>query len=226
MISIKDRYILFCNDKPVTLIENTFKDWCIQNNIEDYLIVKSNKKGKNRVGTFKKPGGLKQNLKNFSNYHIHRVVHIDNVNSEEFIKKYLSNQGRIFGITVGFNQIFQEKTIQRFFKLYNFHLSLLPYYRGPTPTYWCMANGEEFTGISIHEVTAEIDKGPIIWQKVRRIETKDIRELNIALLEDCSQMLIALLDCLHKEMPIPITTVCAKKYYKKLADYYSFPKTS
>ncbi len=51
----------------------------------------------------------------------------------------------------------------------NIHPSLLPAYRGPTPTNWAIINGEEETGITIHELTQEIDMGDILFQKKARI---------------------------------------------------------
>jgi len=47
----------------------------------------------------------------------------------------------------------------------NIHPSLLPRYRGPTPTVWALVNGEAETGISIHLIEDEtIDRGRMILQ--------------------------------------------------------------
>jgi len=43
----------------------------------------------------------------------------------------------------------------------NLHPSLLPRYRGPTPTTWCLIAGETETGVTAHYVTADLDVGPI-----------------------------------------------------------------
>ncbi len=47
----------------------------------------------------------------------------------------------------------------------NIHPSLLPAYRGPTPTNWVIINGESETGITFHFVTDEFDMGDILYQK-------------------------------------------------------------
>jgi methionyl-tRNA formyltransferase len=47
----------------------------------------------------------------------------------------------------------------------NLHPSLLPQYRGPNPFFWVIFNGEAKTGLTAHGVTAEIDAGPIHWQR-------------------------------------------------------------
>jgi len=45
-----------------------------------------------------------------------------------------------------------------------FHDSLLPIYRGFSPTVWAMINGETRTGVTLFEMTNEVDAGPIILQ--------------------------------------------------------------
>lgn len=56
----------------------------------------------------------------------------------------------------------------------NIHPSLLPRYRGPTPTVWALMNGEEETGISIHFIADEtIDRGRIILQSRMKIVPED-----------------------------------------------------
>lgn len=46
----------------------------------------------------------------------------------------------------------------------NIHPSLLPLYKGPTPTNWAVAYGEAESGVSFHLLAAEIDSGPLLMQ--------------------------------------------------------------
>ncbi|MCA9130869.1 MAG: hypothetical protein KDB22_27480 [Planctomycetales bacterium] len=46
----------------------------------------------------------------------------------------------------------------------NIHPSLLPAYRGPTPTFWALYNGESSVGVTVHKMTERIDEGEIIDQ--------------------------------------------------------------
>lgn len=46
----------------------------------------------------------------------------------------------------------------------NIHPSLLPYYRGPSPTFWMLYNGEQQTGYTIHRMTTQVDRGAILAQ--------------------------------------------------------------
>lgn len=53
---------------------------------------------------------------------------------------------------------------------FNFHPSLLPAYRGATPTKHCILNGEMVTGMTVHTLTEEVDHGRIIAQRQLRVE--------------------------------------------------------
>lgn len=56
----------------------------------------------------------------------------------------------------------------------NIHPSLLPKYRGATPTVWALLNGEKETGVTVHFIEDErIDCGRIIAQAKLNIETPD-----------------------------------------------------
>jgi methionyl-tRNA formyltransferase len=48
---------------------------------------------------------------------------------------------------------------------YVFHDSLLPEYRGFSPTMWAILNGEDHTGVTLFEIAEEVDSGDIIDQK-------------------------------------------------------------
>src|SRR5262249_8774809 len=52
---------------------------------------------------------------------------------------------------------------------FNIHGSLLPFGRGPHPHIWGWINGEPH-GVTIHKMSAEIDKGPIIVQREVELE--------------------------------------------------------
>jgi methionyl-tRNA formyltransferase len=46
-----------------------------------------------------------------------------------------------------------------------FHDSLLPGYRGFSPTVWAILNGEDHTGVTLFEITEETDAGDIVDQQ-------------------------------------------------------------
>jgi methionyl-tRNA formyltransferase len=48
----------------------------------------------------------------------------------------------------------------------NVHPSLLPDYRGPSPIFWQLHEGESRTGITVHWMDAEFDTGPLADQRL------------------------------------------------------------
>lgn len=53
---------------------------------------------------------------------------------------------------------------------FNFHPSLLPAYRGATPTKHCLLNGETVTGMTVHMLSEKVDGGQIIAQRRLLVE--------------------------------------------------------
>lgn len=52
----------------------------------------------------------------------------------------------------------------------NIHPSLLPLHRGPSPVATALLNGDSITGVTIMQLTSEVDSGPIVAQK--RVDIK------------------------------------------------------
>lgn len=53
----------------------------------------------------------------------------------------------------------------------NVHPSLLPAYRGPAPIFWALRYGERCSGVTVHQMTDQLDAGPILEQE--RLELPD-----------------------------------------------------
>lgn len=70
------------------------------------------------------------------------------------------------GLIASFDHIFKHPVISVFASLSNIHASILPYLRGPDPIGMCVAAGEPLTGFTLHEVTEQVDRGPIFFQGV------------------------------------------------------------
>ncbi|PMG99039.1 formyl transferase [Vibrio lentus] len=58
-------------------------------------------------------------------------------------------------------------------KLFNIHFSLLPKYKGMYTSAWPLLNGENETGVTLHEIDSGIDTGDIISQTVITISEND-----------------------------------------------------
>ncbi|MFA5392651.1 MAG: methionyl-tRNA formyltransferase [Candidatus Paceibacterota bacterium] len=75
-------------------------------------------------------------------------------------------------ILVAYGRIIPQKIIDIFPRgIVNLHPSLLPKYRGATPIESVILNGESVTGVSIMQLTAGMDEGPIYAQAT--IDLKD-----------------------------------------------------
>ena len=78
-------------------------------------------------------------------------------------------------ISFGYNKVINKNIILNFKKpMINLHISYLPYNRGAHPNYWSFVDGTP-SGVSIHEISKEIDKGDIIFQK--KLNYKNIKNL-------------------------------------------------
>lgn len=51
----------------------------------------------------------------------------------------------------------------------NFHFGELPKYRGADPIFWQLKNNEDVATLTIHQMTAEIDAGPVLCTKQLQI---------------------------------------------------------
>jgi methionyl-tRNA formyltransferase len=72
-------------------------------------------------------------------------------------------------ISAGYRHIIPEAVIKATeARLINAHISYLPWGRGADPHVWAIVDGEP-AGVTLHEMTAAVDEGPIIDQ--RRVPT-------------------------------------------------------
>jgi len=78
-------------------------------------------------------------------------------------------------IVSSFNQIITNNIIKEpEYGIINLHPSILPKYRGATPTVWVLMKGEKETGVTAHFIEDEtIDSGKIIFQSILRILNED-----------------------------------------------------
>ncbi len=86
----------------------------------------------------------------------------------------------------------------------NVHPSLLPELRGPAPVEWAIVRGYEKTGVTIMQLDAGMDSGPILHQLPHRIDP-DVTggELSAHLAEMGAQALIETLALLEQGDPPP-----------------------
>ena len=102
-------------------------------------------------------------------------------------------------VLVSYGRIISQNVINIFPKgIINVHPSLLPRYRGPTPIESALQNGDNETGVSIMQLSAGIDEGPVYAQARVQIEQNDekfdvykkIVNASKILLHDCLPQII------------------------------------
>lgn len=76
-------------------------------------------------------------------------------------------------IVFGFKHIFKSDMFQKNSTFLNIHFGKLPEQRGPDPLFWTLKNGQHHAHISIHELTTEIDAGPVLFEKEVPISNSD-----------------------------------------------------
>jgi len=93
-----------------------------------------------------------------------RVKWTGSVNSPDF-RSWLRAERPELLVVAGFGQIVKAETIAAAPVAVNFHPSLLPAYRGPTPSHWIIRRGERASGVTCHRLTPGIDSGEIFFQR-------------------------------------------------------------
>jgi methionyl-tRNA formyltransferase len=67
-------------------------------------------------------------------------------------------------VSAFYNRIIPADVLVRCVRAVNVHPSPLPRYRGVLPVNFALQNGENAHGVTIHELTAGIDEGPVLAQ--------------------------------------------------------------
>lgn len=82
----------------------------------------------------------------------------------------------VTGVLVSYGKIIPQSVIDLFTPgIINVHPSLLPRYRGPSPIESAIKNGDAVTGISIMQLTAQMDAGPIYTTKKHPLQGTETR---------------------------------------------------
>jgi len=100
------------------------------------------------------------------------------------------------GILAAYGEIIPKEVIGRFkFGILNIHPSLLPEFRGASPTQAAIAMGQTTTGVSIIKMDDLLDHGPVVSRFKAEVLPDDTNEtLRQRLFERASEFLIDMLD--------------------------------
>lgn len=93
------------------------------------------------------------------------------------LMKHCSEQGIEYGIVAATPYILP---VDQELKLINFHPSFLPEGRGPWPIPAFLDGHEGAFGVAVHEITSEIDRGPVLFRKKLQVDVDDCYETLVA----------------------------------------------
>jgi methionyl-tRNA formyltransferase len=85
----------------------------------------------------------------------------------------------------------------------NVHASLLPRWRGAAPVQRAIMAGDEATGVTIMQMEAGLDTGPMLLKRALEIEGRNAGQLTEILSELGAQMMVEVLSDLPRFEPIP-----------------------
>jgi methionyl-tRNA formyltransferase len=121
-------------------------------------------------------------------------------------------------ILVAYGRIIPQRIIDLFPKgIINIHPSLLPHYRGPTPIESAILNGDKETGVSIMQLTAGMDSGPVFDQfRMPLNGTENKFDIYNELSKKGAELLLALLPQILNGSLHPTPQEDAKATYCKL----------
>lgn len=109
------------------------------------------------------------------------------------------------GVVVAYGHILKPELLELPPRgMINVHPSLLPGLRGAAPVEWAIIRGDETTGVTIMQMDAGMDAGPILHQIPHRIDA-DVTggELSAHLAEMGAQALVETLTMLEQSKPPP-----------------------
>jgi methionyl-tRNA formyltransferase len=123
-------------------------------------------------------------------------------------------------ILVAYGRIIPQSVIDIFPKgIINIHPSLLPLYRGPTPIESAIANGDTQTGISIMQLTAGMDEGPVFTQEIVPLHADETKfELYSTLAAKSATTLLRVLPAILDGTLMPTPQDASQATYCSLLD--------
>ena len=123
---------------------------------------------------------------------------------DDALKEFLDNLEIDFIILAGFMRILGKNITEKFYgKMINLHPSLLPLYPGLNTHTQALNNKDDYHGISIHFVSAELDAGPLIAQGKILVKADD----------DLEKLVSKIHKVEHDLLPKVINELCMNNIY-------------
>lgn len=132
----------------------------------------------------------------------------------------IAELGAEIGVLVAYGKIVPQAIIDSFpHGIINLHPSLLPLHRGPTPIESAILNDDTETGVSIMQLSAGMDSGPVYGQSIIQLEGNETKQdLADQLLNIGKDMIIDLLPQILDSSLTPIAQDDSKATYDSMID--------
>ena len=135
---------------------------------------------------------------------INHKSYTDRDDFDDALKEFLDNLEIDLIILAGFMRILGKNITEKFYgKMINLHPSLLPLYPGLNTHTQALNNKDEYHGISIHFVSAELDAGPLIAQGKILVKADD----------DLEKLVSKIHKVEHDLLPKVINELCMNNIY-------------
>lgn len=105
-----------------------------------------------------------------------QILKVKDINDKSVLKK-LKLLGPDLIVSILFNQLLYPKALSvPKYAAINVHPAYLPDYKGISPVFWALANGESQTGVTVHFMSSAVDAGEIIKRQKVKIEKSDTED--------------------------------------------------
>lgn len=145
------------------------------------------------------------------------LVKFQNINTSSAVR-YIREMKPDLIVSIYFRNILQDELLHIPARgCINIHPAMLPFYRGISPVFWALAEGEKNVGVTIHFMEKGIDRGDIIIQRSVAVREKDDEH---SLFMRCSSIAIPMLLEKIKEIEDNSLVTTAQK---EDGSYFSLP---
>lgn len=164
-------------------------------------------------------GGTPRSVGTLASEHGVETRHVKEINSHSYLEYVRELQPDVIA-SVAATQRFEPELLNISAKAtINVHSSLLPEYRGVSPSFWTLLNDENQTGVTAHLMNETIDTGDVIVQRPIDIETNEtLHSLNKKVAEVGADVLLDALEAVRTG------TVDTTPIDPDEGSYYSLPE--
>tara|TARA_Y100001970_G_scaffold267335_1_gene357185 strand:- start:7249 stop:8199 length:951 start_codon:yes stop_codon:yes gene_type:complete len=125
--------------------------------------------------------GMKQKNNPLADFALHDNLQIltpEKPNDNDFLAKLEEKKYDLL-ISCAYGRVMSEKLLECFHMgNINIHPSLLPRWRGPSPIESSILEGDKITGVSLMQMTEELDAGPVYEQRSISVNGENAKDLS------------------------------------------------